>query len=154
RLRQSRRDARGGSDLPLFAGRRSRIPLACRLSLRHFGDGGRTSRRGEIRAGARQGRGGIVNPAGGSPLLLLASASPRRLELLSLLRVPFNVVVSRFDEGRLAHITDAQEYVRQAAESKAREVAGRRAGWILGVDTDVVAPDGAILGKPASAAQA
>jgi septum formation protein len=95
-----------------------------------------------------------VNPADGAPRLLLASASPRRRELLSLLRVPFTVVVSRFDEERLAHITDEREYVRQAAESKAREVATRRVGWILGVDTDVVAPDGTILGKPASADQA
>jgi len=95
-----------------------------------------------------------VESASESPRLLLASASPRRRELLSLLRVPFTVVVSRFDEGRLAHITDPREYVLQAAESKAREVAGRRSGWILGVDTDVVAPDGTILGKPASAEHA
>jgi septum formation protein len=33
-------------------------------------------------------------------------------------------------------------------------VAHRQAGWILGVDTDVVAPDGKILGKPADAAEA
>jgi septum formation protein len=74
--------------------------------------------------------------------------------LLTLLGVGFTVVVSRFDEGRLGHLSDAEEYVRCAAVSKAEEVAGRRPGLILGVDTDVVAPDGAILGKPADAGQA
>src|SRR5919107_1485447 len=37
---------------------------------------------------------------------------------------------------------------RRAAAKKAAEVARRRAGLVLGADTDVVAPDGTILGKP------
>ncbi len=82
---------------------------------------------------------------------MLASASPRRRELLGLLGVRFTVVTSRFDEATLSHLRDPIEYVRRAAESKADEVAARRAGLILGVDTDVVAPDGAILGKPKDA---
>ena len=57
--------------------------------------------------------------------------------------------VSRFDEATLAHLADPEEYVRRAAEGKAREVAGRLSGFILGVDTDVVSPDGVVLGKPA-----
>lgn len=86
--------------------------------------------------------------------LLLASASPRRRRLLHLLGVRFTVVTSRFDEATLAHLIDPQsgadpaEYVRRAAAEKAAEVARRRAGVILGADTDVVAPDGTILGKP------
>ena len=48
--------------------------------------------------------------------LLLASASPRRRELLALLGVDYRVVVSRFDEGTLAHLTDPVEYVQRAAE--------------------------------------
>jgi septum formation protein len=80
--------------------------------------------------------------------LLLASASPRRRELLGLLGVRFTVVVSRFNEDTLKHLTDGAEYVQTAAAKKAEEVASRRAGLILGVDTDVVAPDGTILGKP------
>ncbi len=86
--------------------------------------------------------------------LLLASASPRRRELLARLGVRFTVVASRFDENSLASITDPEEYVRRAAAGKAAEVARRRTGIILGVDTDVVAPDGAILGKPADASEA
>lgn len=68
--------------------------------------------------------------------------------MLALLGVDYTVSVSRFDEASLAHLTDGREYVLRAAESKAEEVAGRYAGWILGVDTDVIAPSGAILGKP------
>ena len=83
--------------------------------------------------------------------MLLASASPRRRELLGLLGVRFTVVVSRFDEATLSHLTDPQEYVPLAARGKAREVASRRDGIVLGVDTDVVAPNGAILGKPRDA---
>jgi len=86
--------------------------------------------------------------------LLLASASPRRRELLALLGVRFTVVRSRFDENQLAHLTDPVEYVRRAAEEKAAEVARRRAGLVLGADTDVVAPDGTILGKPRDDADA
>ncbi len=80
--------------------------------------------------------------------LLLASASPRRRELLRLIGARFTVAASRFDESTLQHLTDPEEYVRCAAEGKAAEVAARRAGIIMGVDTDVVAPDGSILGKP------
>ncbi len=81
--------------------------------------------------------------------LILASASPRRRELLALLgALRATVVVSRFDEATLAHITDPQEYVQQAALHKAEEVARRRPGIILGADTDVVDPAGRILGKP------
>ncbi|MCX6368856.1 MAG: Maf family protein [Armatimonadetes bacterium] len=80
--------------------------------------------------------------------LVLASASPRRQQLLGLLGVEFIVEVSRFDESSLAYLTDGRVYVQQAALSKAQDVAQRHAGWILGVDTDVVAPDGTILGKP------
>lgn len=86
--------------------------------------------------------------------LLLASASPRRRDLLRRLGVRFSVVVSRFDEASLSHLRDAEEYVVRAASGKAEEVATRRNGLILGVDTDVVAPDGRILGKPADAQEA
>jgi septum formation protein len=89
-----------------------------------------------------------------TPRLYLASASPRRRELLGLLGVNFTVVVSRFNESTLSHITEPAEYVLRAAESKAAEVAKRRVGIILGVDTDVVAPDGTIMGKPADAEDA
>lgn len=66
----------------------------------------------------------------------------------------FSVVVSQFDEDSLKHLTDPADYVQRAAEGKAYEVARRRAGVILGVDTDVVGPDGRVLGKPKDAVDA
>lgn len=93
----------------------------------------------------------MSDASGAAPRLLLASASPRRRELLALLGVRFTVIVSRFDEDSLKHLTDPVEYVRAAALGKAEEVASRRAGITLGCDTDVVSPDGAILGKPTDA---
>ncbi|MDX1932876.1 MAG: Maf family protein [Capsulimonadales bacterium] len=90
---------------------------------------------------------GSVRSEAGSRIIL-ASASPRRRELLEHLGVRFVVVVSRFREESLAHLTDPEEYVLAAASGKAEEVARRRDGIVLGVDTDVVAPEGDILGKP------
>lgn len=90
-------------------------------------------------------------PDADAPRLLLASASPRRRELLALLGVRFTVVVSRFDEDSLKWLTDPVEYVRAAALGKAEEVASRRVGITLGCDTDVVSPNGMILGKPVDA---
>ncbi len=78
--------------------------------------------------------------------LVLASASPRRLELLGALAVPFEVDPADVDET-----TDEQDPVRVAeslAVLKARTVAGRRPeAIVIGSDT-VVALDGRLLGKP------
>jgi septum formation protein len=91
-------------------------------------------------------------------LLFLASASPRRLQLLQTLGVSFTVIVSDFDEDSLAFIKDGAKYVAEAARAKARVVAERLTtepqSVVLGVDTDVVAPDGEILGKPANPEEA
>ena len=77
--------------------------------------------------------------------LILASASPRRAELLRQIGVPFEVFVSNVDESRHRG-ESADDYVRRLARSKA--AAGRRPGRLtLGADTAVVL-DGAILGKP------
>ena len=86
--------------------------------------------------------------------LVLASASPRRRELLPLLGIPFEVAepdVEELEQG------DPLEIVLRNAELKARAVVGGDAvapgAWILGCDTDVVA-GGAVLGKPADEAGA
>ena len=76
--------------------------------------------------------------------LLLASASPRRKELLSAV-CEFETVPSRFDE---AESGSAEEVVRMNARGKAQEVLSRYPDCrVLGADT-VVALDGMILGKP------
>lgn len=101
----------------------------------------------------------VNNPANGPSsleskrMLILASASPRRQELLRNARIPFVAqaadIEERIREGELA---------RDCAERLAREKAiavsqSRPADCILGADTIVVV-DGSILGKPRDAADA
>jgi septum formation protein len=83
-------------------------------------------------------------------IFILASASPRRLELLT--GLGFKVVTdpSTIPEPERKRGESAAAYVLRAARVKAREVAGRHAhGLIIGADTIVVTKD-RILGKPAS----
>ena len=76
--------------------------------------------------------------------LVLASASPRRRELLSRITEDFSVAVSHADER--ADGTPEEQAI-QAAEAKARAVAVSHSGVIIGADTIVVL-DGGILQKP------
>jgi septum formation protein len=83
------------------------------------------------------------------PRVILASASPRRCELLAQIGVSFEQRVAAIDETPRAGELPA-DYVARVALEKARFV--RAAGSpdlpVLGADTEVVV-DGAILGKPA-----
>lgn len=81
-------------------------------------------------------------------MIVLASASPRRREILSQLGVPFRVVPSSADETQLAGESPF-DYVMRVAEAKVREVATREEGFVLGADTTVVVDDRA-LAKPES----
>ncbi len=85
--------------------------------------------------------------------LVLASASPRRAELLRAAGIAFDVLTADVDETRRdGEAADA--YVARLAEAKARAVIDRAAGRpVLGADTVVVCGDD-ILGKPADAADA
>ncbi|MFN2446250.1 MAG: nucleoside triphosphate pyrophosphatase [Vicinamibacterales bacterium] len=86
-------------------------------------------------------------------MLILASASPRRAELLTAAAIAFEVASAGVDETPQAGEA-AAAYVRRLAEAKARAVSGRVPGaLVLGADT-VVVIDGTILGKPASRADA
>ncbi|HSE91724.1 MAG TPA: Maf family protein [Methylomirabilota bacterium] len=85
-------------------------------------------------------------------MLILASASPRRLELLERLTREFRVVPADVDETLAGGPTP--EAVAALALRKARTVAVRlEQGVVLGADT-VVVIDGDVLGKPADAAEA
>jgi nucleoside triphosphate pyrophosphatase len=86
------------------------------------------------------------------PRLVLASASPRRAALLSALGIPFRVVVSGVDES-LRPGEDGAAAAERLARAKAEAVAGADGLPVVGADT-VVLCDGAILGKPESAADA
>ena len=81
--------------------------------------------------------------------LILASASPRRRELLAQLGVQFEVVVADIDETPVAGEA-AEVYVVRMALEKARAVRARLGdaeALVLGSDTAVVIDD-EILGKP------
>ncbi|XP_027289964.1 probable bifunctional dTTP/UTP pyrophosphatase/methyltransferase protein [Cricetulus griseus] len=86
--------------------------------------------------------------------VVLASASPRRRDILRLTGVPFDVVPSHFLESLPKSSFPAPpDYVLETAKQKALEVASRLRGdprppdVVIGADT-VVVLDGRILEKP------
>lgn len=86
--------------------------------------------------------------------LYLASGSPRRRELLTLLDVPFEVLKTEVEEQRRAE-ESAQQYVQRLAQDKARagvSVAPQDLP-VLGADTIVVL-NGQVLEKPRDEAHA
>ena len=84
---------------------------------------------------------------------ILASASPRRKQLLEQAGYAFEIVVSDADESLPAGITP-EKAVQLNAARKAQVVAENNPGAVvLGCDT-VVAIDGEILGKPQDEAEA
>ena len=85
--------------------------------------------------------------------LVLASASPRRRELLGWLGIDFVVVSADVDERPRPGESAAQLVRRLAAAKASAGAARRRAAWVLGADT-VVEIDGDILGKPVDRADA
>lgn len=85
--------------------------------------------------------------------LILASASPRRAEMLRLMGIDFAVVPSRIDET-FQRGESPREHVLRLAEAKALDVARCHPDdWVLGADTIVVIA-GEVLGKPHSPAEA
>jgi septum formation protein len=85
--------------------------------------------------------------------LVLASASPRRRDLLSQLGLRFTVAAADLDETPLPNEA-ADAYVLRLAQEKARAVAARFPQcWVLAADT-TVALGAELLGKPQDAAEA
>jgi len=81
--------------------------------------------------------------------LVLASASPRRRELLQQIGLKFQVVPSRAEEQILPGETPEEHVIRLSLD-KAKEVANRddiSGRWFIGSDT-IVLCDRQILGKP------
>jgi MAF protein len=89
-----------------------------------------------------------------APLFILASASPRRRELVRLLGVPWHRLEAAVDES-IVDDRDPGANVVKTAALKAGAVAHRAPpqAVILAADTAVVV-DGEMLGKPADAADA
>jgi septum formation protein len=87
--------------------------------------------------------------------IVLASASPRRRELLERIGIRFTVAPSHIPEEELAG-ESPEQHVQRLSRDKALEVAGRRdlAGrWFIGSDT-IVLRDETILGKPSDIEEA
>ena len=79
-------------------------------------------------------------------LIILASASPRRRELLGMICHDFSVIVSECEE--IVSSTEPEEVTIELSKQKAQAVAsGRADAVVIGADT-VVSIDGEILGKP------
>jgi septum formation protein len=80
--------------------------------------------------------------------LILASASPRRAEILRSAGLPFSVLSSAVDETPVP-AESPQDLVRRLALAKAELVAARALGPTIVIAADtVVVLEGAILGKP------
>ena len=92
-----------------------------------------------------------VNPV----FIILASASPRRKQLLRQAGYKFTVVQPNIDESAFpAKGIRACEYAKRLALAKAKDVADRRPDClVIGADT-VVDFQGQIIGKPANAIEA
>jgi septum formation protein len=86
--------------------------------------------------------------------LILASASPRRKELLARLGVEFSVTIADIDETPLQGESPVA-MTERLAHAKAQAVADTLNGahWVLGSDT-TVALGGRVFGKPASRREA
>lgn len=86
-------------------------------------------------------------------MIVLASASPRRADILRSLGLDFEVEFADLDESPLPE-ESPEAHAQRLAEAKAEHVAARRPSeWVLAGDT-VVSVDGRILGKPSDAAEA
>lgn len=91
-------------------------------------------------------------------MLILASSSPRRHELLTQAGYTFTVQAAEIDETPLKH-EPAAAYVQRLAIEKAQAVAamqpeGAEPVTVLAADTAVVLTGDVILGKPVDAADA
>ncbi len=85
-------------------------------------------------------------------MLVLASQSPRRAEILRQAGIPFTVRIADVDETPLAGERPA-DYVTRLAEAKAMAIPAAKDEIVLGADTTVVL-DGEMMGKPVDAADA
>lgn len=80
---------------------------------------------------------------------VLASASARRQELLQRMNIPYEIIVSDFNEDSVSFEGNPSDYVKELAMEKANSVSETLSGdsLVIGADTIVYA-NGQILGKP------
>jgi septum formation protein len=81
--------------------------------------------------------------------IILASASSRRMELLKIAGLSFDVMSADIDETALPEEEPAQHVLRLAAEKALFVAAGNPDSLVIGADT-IVFIEGEIIGKPAT----
>jgi septum formation protein len=97
-----------------------------------------------VRPSLSQGLKGLARKP--SPLLHLASSSPRRQEILTALGLDFTVKAAEVEECRLSD-ESPEEMVLRLATAKACAAEVKTTRFVIGSDTAVVL-DGDVLGKP------
>lgn len=84
---------------------------------------------------------------------ILASASPRRIELLRLMGLTFDIIPSNIDET-FPEGEDPRSHVLRLSADKAKTVSMHHPeAWVMGADTIVVI-NSEVLGKPQTTAEA
>ena len=83
--------------------------------------------------------------------IILASSSPRRQEILKMLKIPFRVIIPNIDET-LTTAIELEQIPELLAREKVTAVihaqpAGQEIPWVLGADT-LILFENKILGKP------
>jgi septum formation protein len=87
------------------------------------------------------------------PRVILASASPRRRELLALVGIPHEVIPADIDES-YRDGEEAAEHAERLAREKAAAIAARHPDAIVIAADTIVLIDGLVLGKPRDEADA
>jgi septum formation protein len=84
---------------------------------------------------------------------ILASASPRRIELLSLMGLQFDIIPGNVDESFLNGETPKEHVLRLSVEKARKTSVQYPDAWVMGADT-IVAINGEVLGKPRTSDEA
>jgi septum formation protein len=88
-----------------------------------------------------------------SDRIILASASPRRIELLKLMGLPFDSIPAGIEETVLPNENPRRHVLRLSKEKTSCIARIHPTSWVIGADT-IVFIDGEIIGKPATPEEA
>jgi septum formation protein len=84
---------------------------------------------------------------------ILASASPRRIELLTLMGLQFDIIPGNVDESFMTGETPKEHVLRLSVEKARKTSVQYPDAWVMGADT-IVAINGEVLGKPRTSDEA
>ncbi len=87
-------------------------------------------------------------------MIILASTSPRRKEIMDFFSLPYRQISPPFDESTLLFKGDPKGYVQSLAQGKAKSVADKYPGEIILAADTIVYFENTILEKPKDKAQA